>query len=397
MTKNFTTKAAKVLTIATLSAGTLIGAIALDTTTVSASSVSQISGDEKTGEIELVTNAFPTFEAARDFMNSKAAQILFGESYQGETTPELPGTGYVVSIRIQYDALTSKDQAISLANQVVAAADTAFGGSTPTTPAEPEAPVTPVEPTTPTEPNIPVSASSVSQISGDESKGKIQVVTNSFPTFESAQIFVNGQMSQMLFGKASYRAVVIPENSLYIIEVTINYDALTSKDQAIALANQVVAAADSAISRSNSQPTPTPIPPQDKTSQLKVYRLYHAGLQVHLYTTDTNEATVLQSRGWKYEGISWNSERQQGESVYRLYHPALKVHLYTKDTNEYRVLAGRGWKQEGVAYRSYGTVPVYRMYHTGLKKHLYTKDLNEYTVLAGRGWKQEGIAWYSQP
>ncbi|MGQ7416926.1 hypothetical protein ACTGW1_02285 [Streptococcus suis] len=370
---------------------------------VEASSVSQISGDETKGKIELVTNVFPTFEAARDFMNGKAAQILFGESYQGETTPELPGSGYVVSIRIQYGALTSKDQAIALANQVVAAADTAIGGSTPTTPAEPEAPVTPVEPTTPTEPNIPVSASSVSQISGDESKGKIQAVTNSFPTFESAQIFVNGQMSQMLFGKASYSAVVIPENSLYIIEVTINYDALTSKDQAIALANQVVAAADSAISRSNSQPipapqpTPTPIPPQDKTSQLKVYRLYHAGLQVHLYTTDTNEATVLQSRGWKYEGISWNSERQQGESVYRLYHPALKVHLYTKDTNEYRVLAGRGWKQEGVAYRSYGTVPVYRMYHTGLKKHLYTKDLNEYTVLAGRGWKQEGIAWYSQP
>lgn len=246
--------------------------------TAEAATVTQISGDEKIGEIELVTNTFPTYETARDFVNGKAAQILYGESYQGETTPVLPGSGYVVSIRIQYDALTSKEQAIALANQVVAAADTAIGGS------------------------------------------------NSQPT-----------------------------------------------------------------------PQPTPIPPQDKTSQLKVYRLYHAGLQVHLYTTDTNEATVLQSRGWKYEGISWNSERQQGESVYRLYHPALKVHLYTKDTNEYRVLAGRGWKQEGVAYRSYGTVPVYRMYHTGLKKHLYTKDRNEYSVLAGRGWKQEGIAWYSQP
>ncbi|HFU3957750.1 TPA: LPXTG cell wall anchor domain-containing protein [Streptococcus suis] len=91
-----------------------------------------------------------------------------------------------------------------------------------------------------------VEASSVSQISGDETKGKIQAVTNLFPTFESAQAFVNGQMSQILFGE-SYRAVVIPENSLYIVEVTIDYDALTSKDQAIALANQVVAAADFAI------------------------------------------------------------------------------------------------------------------------------------------------------
>lgn len=240
--------------------------------TAEAATVTQISGDETRGVIELVTNAFPTFEAAQSFMNGEAVQILYGESYQGETTPLIPGTGYIVSIRIDYDALTSKDQAIALANRVVAAADAAIGGT-----------------------------------------------------------------------------------------------------------------------------TPTPIPPQDKTSQLKVYRLYHAGLQVHLYTTDTNEVTVLQGRGWKYEGISWKSERQQGENVYRLYNPALKVHLYTKDANEYRVLAGRGWKQEGVAYRSYGTVPVYRLYHAGLKKHLYTKDLNEYTVLAGRGWKQEGIAWYSQP
>ncbi|HFU4460633.1 TPA: LPXTG cell wall anchor domain-containing protein [Streptococcus suis] len=168
MTKNFTTKAAKVLTIATLSAGTLIGAIALDTTTVSASSVTQISGNETRGKIELVTNAFPTFEAAQSFMNGETTQILSGTSYQGETTPELPGTGYVVSIRINYDALTSKDQAIALANQVVAAADAAIGGTAPTTPTQPEtptepttptqpeAPVTPVEPTTPTQPEAPV-------------------------------------------------------------------------------------------------------------------------------------------------------------------------------------------------------------------------------------------------
>ncbi|NQJ91541.1 LPXTG cell wall anchor domain-containing protein [Streptococcus suis] len=156
MTKNFTTKAAKVLTIATLSAGTLIGAIALDTTTVSASSVSQISGDETKGKIELVTNVFPTFEAAQSFMNGQASQILSGTSYQGETTPEFPGTGYVVSIRILYGALVPKDQAIALANQVVAAADSAIGGTAPVTPAEPETPVTPEEPTVPTEPVTPV-------------------------------------------------------------------------------------------------------------------------------------------------------------------------------------------------------------------------------------------------
>ncbi|WP_437132828.1 LPXTG cell wall anchor domain-containing protein [Streptococcus suis] len=156
MTKNFTTKAAKVLTIATLSAGTLIGAIALDTSTVSASSVSQISGDETKGKIELVTNVFPTFEAAQSFMNGQASQILSGTSYQGETTPEFPGTGYVVSIRILYGALVPKEQAIALANQVVAAADSAIGGTVPVTPAEPETPVVPEEPTTPVEPETPV-------------------------------------------------------------------------------------------------------------------------------------------------------------------------------------------------------------------------------------------------
>ncbi|HEM3683285.1 TPA: LPXTG cell wall anchor domain-containing protein [Streptococcus suis] len=151
MTKNFTTKAAKVLTIATLSAGTLIGAIALDTTTVSASSVSQISGDEAKGKIQAVTNSFPTFESAQAFLNGQLSQMLFGESYRAVALPE--NSLYIVEVTINYDALTSKDQAIALANQVVAAADVAIGGTTPT---QPETPVTPVEPTTPTEPETPV-------------------------------------------------------------------------------------------------------------------------------------------------------------------------------------------------------------------------------------------------
>ncbi|HFI0454900.1 TPA: LPXTG cell wall anchor domain-containing protein [Streptococcus suis] len=154
MTKNFTTKAAKVLTIATLSAGTLIGAIALDTTTVSASSVSQISGDELKGKIQAVTNSFPTFESAQAFVNGQMSQMLFGESYRAVVIPE--NSLYIVEVTIDYDALTSKDQAIALANQVVAAADSAIGGTAPVTPTEPETPVTPVEPTTPTEPETPV-------------------------------------------------------------------------------------------------------------------------------------------------------------------------------------------------------------------------------------------------
>ena len=70
--------------------------------------------------------------------------------------------------------------------------------------------------------------------------------------------------------------------------------------------------------------------------------------------------------------------------------------MYTTDANEYAVLATRGWRQEGVAFNSVKDgVPVYRLYNSGLKKHLYTTDSNEYKVLATRGWKQEGVAFYS--
>ncbi|WP_449454736.1 LPXTG cell wall anchor domain-containing protein [Streptococcus suis] len=155
MTKNFTTKAAKVLTIATLSAGTLIGAIALDTTTVSASSVSQISGDEAKGKIQAVTNSFPTFESAQVFVNGQMSQILYGKaSHRAVVIPE--NSSYIVEVTINYNALTSKDEAIALANQVVAAADSAIGGTAPVTPVEPETPVVPEEPITPVEPETPV-------------------------------------------------------------------------------------------------------------------------------------------------------------------------------------------------------------------------------------------------
>lgn len=128
---------------------------------------------------------------------------------------------------------------------------------------------------------------------------------------------------------------------------------------------------------------------------IPLYRLYHPGLRVHLYTKDLNEYSILGERGWNQEGLAWHVAAAHGDKVYRLYHPGLRVHLYTRDVNEYRILATRGWNQEGVAFNSYGTVPIYRLYHSGMKKHLYTKDKNEYDILANRGWKQEGIAFYA--
>lgn len=126
-----------------------------------------------------------------------------------------------------------------------------------------------------------------------------------------------------------------------------------------------------------------------------LYRLYHPGLKVHLFTKSTNEYSVLGGRGWKQEGTAWQTSKKEGEVVYRLYHPGLQVHLYTKSNNEYAVLAQRGWRQEGEAFRSFGTIPVYRLYHAGIQRHLYTTGVAEYNQLASRGWKQEGIAFYA--
>lgn len=134
----------------------------------------------------------------------------------------------------------------------------------------------------------------------------------------------------------------------------------------------------------------------DSSQKVDVYRLYNPALKVHLYTKDTNEYKVLATRGWKQEGVVWQSHVTEGEAVYRLYHSGLKVHLYTRDANEYAVLASRGWKQEGVAYRSKGDKEIYRLYHKGIKKHLYTTSTHERDVLSTRGWRYEGVAWYGQ-
>lgn len=124
-----------------------------------------------------------------------------------------------------------------------------------------------------------------------------------------------------------------------------------------------------------------------------VYRLYHPGVQRHLYTQDQNERAVLQSRGWNDEGYKF-STASNGIPVHRLYSPVTKEHLYTINTHEKDVLVTRGWEYEGIAWYSQGETPVYRLYHTGLKVHLYTSDSNEREVLLQRGWSDENIAWY---
>ena len=126
-----------------------------------------------------------------------------------------------------------------------------------------------------------------------------------------------------------------------------------------------------------------------------VYRLYHGGIQRHLYTQDQNEVSVLKTRGWNYEGVNFKSA-DHGTPVYRLYSAVTKEHLYTTSSTERDILVKRGWYDEEVAWYSQGETPVYRLYHTGLRVHLYTSDSYERTVLIKRGWLDESIAWYAQ-
>lgn len=133
-----------------------------------------------------------------------------------------------------------------------------------------------------------------------------------------------------------------------------------------------------------------------ETKTGKVYRLYNAGAQRHLYTQNLNEALVLTTRGWQFEGLKFRTA-SKGTPVYRLYGKIMKEHIYTTSKNERDVLARtRDWNAEGIAWYSAGKQPVYRLYNPGIRVHLYTLDKNEVKVLGTRGWKNEGVAFYTQ-
>lgn len=94
---------------------------------------------------------------------------------------------------------------------------------------------------------------------------------------------------------------------------------------------------------------------QAATSGTSVYRLYNPTTGEHLYTKDTNEVSVLTTTaGWTKEGTAFYSSTAEDSatSIHRLYNPAAGVgsHLITMDANEASVLQTRGWKNEGIAW-----------------------------------------------
>lgn len=146
----------------------------------------------------------------------------------------------------------------------------------------------------------------------------------------------------------------------------------------------------------NSKETTVEVASYKETRNGATYRLYNPSIKRHLYTQDLDEANFLQSRGWKFEGLSFRT-LTQGRPVYRLYHRGLREHIYSTDAQERDALVrGGSWSYEGVAFYSGGNTAIYRLYHTGLRIHLYSSDPNEVRALSSRGWKNEGIVFYTK-
>ena len=140
-----------------------------------------------------------------------------------------------------------------------------------------------------------------------------------------------------------------------------------------------------------------------------LYRMYLALTYEHLYTTDLNEYNVLGTEGWLRESDTLPpSQILNGNYVvqglvaspyWRVYNAGVEQHLWTTDRNEYLILRDSGWSSDsltGYVFLSQApnSIPFYRLRHSVLPIHLWTLDQNELNVLSapGGGWIYEGIA-----
>jgi hypothetical protein len=150
--------------------------------------------------------------------------------------------------------------------------------------------------------------------------------------------------------------------------------------------------------------------PPTAASTVSQLRLYSNATFEHLYTTDTNEYAVLATRGWNQEGTAYTMFQDAGlrgtaygVPIYRLYHAGIQQHHWTTDWYETTVLAAGDWDYEGIPgyvlpTQETGTIPLYRLSLASPPLHLWTTDANEKLVLSTqRGWVYEGILGYVIP
>ena len=136
---------------------------------------------------------------------------------------------------------------------------------------------------------------------------------------------------------------------------------------------------------------------------IPLWRMFHPGMNQHLWTTSAYEYRVLSTRGWNQEGIAWLTPRT-GRPVHRLFHEGIRRHHYTADQHEIRVLRGRGWNDEGPLFYcaspnvgSNEGIRMTRLFNERASKHLHTADPNEVRILTQQGWRNEGISFVGFP
>ena len=126
-------KSIKLLALST-AVCTAIGATSVLTSVDAfASSITQESGNDTRGELEIVTNPFKTFEDAKDFLDNTLKSILTDQTYRTSIVPsDFPNIekGYVLITVLSYNSETfSKSEAEALANKVIAVADVTITGN----------------------------------------------------------------------------------------------------------------------------------------------------------------------------------------------------------------------------------------------------------------------------
>ena len=131
--KSKKTKSIKLLAASTVVCTAIGVTSVLTSVDAFASSLTQVSGNDTRGKLEVVTNSFKTFEDAKDFLDNTLESILNGQAYQTTIVPlNFPNIeeGYVLITDLWYNSETfSKSEAEALANKLIAVADTTITGN----------------------------------------------------------------------------------------------------------------------------------------------------------------------------------------------------------------------------------------------------------------------------
>ncbi|MCW2281196.1 hypothetical protein [Lactococcus lactis] len=135
------------------------------------------------------------------------------------------------------------------------------------------------------------------------------------------------------------------------------------------------------------------------SSSQPVYRLYNKFTGEHFYTENAYEKDVLANKGWRYEGIGWQTANS-GTPVYRVYNPNAKGgdHYYTMSRYEAQSLVNKGWRWDNngkAAFYSAGNTNLYVAYNPNAQSgaHNYTTNTYEQNSLLGKGWRYGKVAW----